>query len=94
MSNYQALIQQRKELDARIEQARREEIAGAVTQIKELVRQFDLQPSDIFSTRTRGRTTSKVPPKYRDPVSGKTWTGRGRAPKWIDGRDRNLFLIK
>lgn len=35
----------------------------------------------------------KVEPKYIDPVSGKTWTGRGKAPKWIDGQDRTPFLI-
>ena len=25
----------------------------------------------------------KVAPKYRDPKSGQTWTGRGRKPKWV-----------
>jgi DNA-binding protein H-NS len=24
-----------------------------------------------------------VAPKYRDPASGKTWTGRGLKPKWV-----------
>lgn len=38
-------------------------------------------------------TSNKVAPKYIDPVSGNTWTGRGKAPKWIDGKDRALFLI-
>ena len=33
-------------------------------------------------------------PKYRDPVSGKTWTGRGKPPNWIVGvSDRSAFLI-
>ena len=38
-------------------------------------------------------TGNKVAPKYIDPVSGNTWTGRGKAPKWIDGKDRAPFLI-
>ncbi|TXC62157.1 H-NS histone family protein [Piscinibacter aquaticus] len=25
----------------------------------------------------------KVKPKYRDPQSGHTWTGRGLQPRWI-----------
>ena len=34
------------------------------------------------------------PAKYRDPKSGATWSGRGRAPAWIAGvMDRNKFLI-
>jgi len=32
----------------------------------------------------KGRRQNKVAPKYRDPDSGKTWTGRGRKPKWVE----------
>ena len=33
-------------------------------------------------------------PKYRDPSTGKTWTGRGKPPNWIVGvSDRTAFLI-
>jgi DNA-binding protein H-NS len=35
-----------------------------------------------------------VLPKYRDPRSGKTWNGRGRSPRWIQGENRTSFLIK
>jgi DNA-binding protein H-NS len=43
---------------------------------------------------TSGATSgSKVAPKYRDPVSGATWTGRGRSPTWLAGRNKNDFLI-
>lgn len=34
------------------------------------------------------------PPKYQDPKSGATWSGRGRTPAWLAGaKDRNKFLI-
>ncbi|MBW0446006.1 H-NS histone family protein [Paraburkholderia phenoliruptrix] len=34
------------------------------------------------------------PALYRDPNSGATWSGRGRAPAWIAGaKDRSRFLI-
>ncbi|MEZ2352209.1 H-NS family nucleoid-associated regulatory protein [Caballeronia sp. RCC_10] len=33
-------------------------------------------------------------PKYRDPVSGATWSGRGKAPAWLAGaKDRATYLI-
>jgi hypothetical protein len=37
-------------------------------------------------------------PKYRDPASGKTWTGKGKAPGWINeglarGQSKDDFLI-
>jgi DNA-binding protein H-NS len=40
----------------------------------------------------RSRTPSQ--PKYRDPATGATWSGRGRAPGWIQGKKRERFLIK
>ncbi|WP_207003341.1 H-NS histone family protein [Trinickia mobilis] len=36
----------------------------------------------------------KLPPKYRDPKSGATWSGRGPAPAWLaSAKDRSKFLI-
>jgi DNA-binding protein H-NS len=32
-------------------------------------------------------------PKYQDPKSGKTWTGRGRHPLWLKG-DPSQYLIR
>lgn len=38
-------------------------------------------------------------PKYADPATGQTWTGRGPAPNWLRtyeeaGRDRASFLVQ
>ncbi len=39
-------------------------------------------------------TKSKLPPKYRDPKTGATWSGHARPPQWIAGvKDRSRFLI-
>ncbi|MEM5368958.1 H-NS family nucleoid-associated regulatory protein [Paraburkholderia azotifigens] len=36
----------------------------------------------------------KLPPKYRDPKTGATWSGRARPPQWIaNAKDRSKFLI-
>ena len=47
--------------------------------------------------RGKGKGTgTKAAPKYRDPISGSTWTGRGVAPAWIKDvakEDRGQFLI-
>ncbi|WP_282892473.1 H-NS family nucleoid-associated regulatory protein, partial [Xanthobacter autotrophicus] len=36
----------------------------------------------------------QVSAKYLDPNSGATWTGRGKPPAWIAGKDRDQFLIE
>lgn len=33
--------------------------------------------------RSSGRSRGSVAPKYRDPASGATWTGRGKQPRWV-----------
>jgi len=37
------------------------------------------------SSKSKGKSkgASDVMPLYKDPVSGITWSGRGRSPKWV-----------
>lgn len=92
---YKELLQQREDLEKAIAQARQNEIAAAVSKVRAMVAEFGLTAQDVFPARgaKAGKATGKVAPKYRDPATGQTWTGRGKAPKWIDGKDRNKFLI-
>ena len=47
----------------------------------------------LLNYKTINQTNKKVPAKYRNPVTGETWTGRGKAPLWIVGKERETFLI-
>ncbi|THJ46770.1 H-NS histone family protein [Burkholderia sp. LS-044] len=47
---------------------------------------------EIYSVR-RKSSRRRPEPKYRDPETGATWSGRGRPPAWIDGKDRVPFEI-
>lgn len=39
-------------------------------------------------------TKGKLPPKYRDPKTGATWSGHARPPAWIKNvKDRSKFLL-
>lgn len=72
------------ELQKKADEARRTELASAVAQIKSLMKQFnltlkDLKLKDGKISRAPGKA---VAAKYRDPLSGETWTGRGRSPAW------------
>ena len=41
-----------------------------------------------------GKTKGALPPKYLDPKSGMTWSGRGRVPAWMaNAKDRSKYLI-
>ncbi|SEJ75943.1 H-NS family nucleoid-associated regulatory protein [Paraburkholderia diazotrophica] len=42
----------------------------------------------------KATATGKLPPKYRDPKTGATWSGHARPPRWIaSAKDRTRFLI-
>ena len=73
------------------------------------MRDYQISPDEIIAAfnsksgrpqKTRGNPTRKpVEPKYRNPETGDTWTGRGKAPRWIteaeaSGTDRSHFLIE
>jgi DNA-binding protein H-NS len=40
------------------------------------------------------KVTQSVDPKYRDPKTGATWSGRGRAPQWVEAilEERKLSI--
>jgi DNA-binding protein H-NS len=94
MSSYKELLAQREQLDKQIKEAVLREKADGVAKAKLIIEQYGLSASDLFSRKAGARSPSgKVAPKYRNPTSGETWTGRGKAPKWIESRDRTSFLI-
>ncbi|WP_238446949.1 H-NS histone family protein [Azohydromonas australica] len=88
MANIQDLLKQREELERQIKQLQENSRAEAVNTIKELMAQNNLTIEDLSSSSRSGKKesggkTGTVAPKYRDPASGKTWTGRGLKPKWV-----------
>lgn len=105
MSTYKQLLAQKEALEAELMELRSLEITDVIQQIRSLMAEYDLSIEDIRPKRGRGRpprgshnnrknttTKSTPPPKYRDPKSGKTWSGRGRAPSWL-GTNPKKYLI-
>lgn len=94
MSKLAELLEQRAKLDEQIAEVRARERDDAIQRARFLAAEFGLLPADIFG-RGSGRSSpaKKVAPKYRDPETGQTWSGRGREPKWIAGKDRSLYAL-
>ena len=78
-------------LDAQITYARKAESAEALKKIHELVGQFGFTVQQLFPIGSSDK--KKREPKYRDAESGATWTGIGKPPSWIAGKNRDRFLI-
>lgn len=95
MKTYKEIQAEIKELQAKAEKARQAELAHAIAEIKAKIQEYEITEEDLFSSGKRARkgAAATVAPKYRNPQTGETWTGRGKPPKWIAGKDRAEYLI-
>lgn len=97
MSTYKELLKQREQLEQQIKDARSKELSDAVEKVRALVSEFSMTAEDVFPPargKRPGTPGNKVAPKYKNPETGDTWTGRGKAPKWIASvDDREKFAI-
>lgn len=83
-------------LQNQVAEIKKAETADAISKCRAIINEFELTAADLFSEgrgKVAVRKTGKVAPKYRDPATGVTWTGRGLAPKWMAGKNKEDFLI-
>lgn len=88
----EALCAQRAELDGKIQGIRNEKRSIDLQTVKKLVQEHNFNVGEVFNRR-HGNSAKKVAPKYRDPATGKTWTGRGKTPRWLVGKSLEEFAI-
>jgi len=101
MATYKQLLAEKEALEAKLNEARDTEVAEVIEKIRTLMTDYELTVDDIAPKRRRGRpagssapkSATVLPPKYMDPKTGKTWSGRGRAPAWL-GKRPERFLIE
>lgn len=74
--------------------AREAEISAAKSQIREIMQTYSLTIADLTGASKGAKLRKTVEAKYRDPSTGHEWTGRGRVPKWLDGKNKEDYLIK
>ncbi|MFJ1214926.1 H-NS histone family protein [Burkholderia pyrrocinia] len=96
MATYKELKAKMDALAEQTEAARIAEFQAVVEDIRAKVAEYGITEKDIFGRQRGGRTAKAVvEAKYRDPKTGATWSGRGRAPAWIkDAKNRDRFLIQ
>lgn len=91
MPKLQDLLAKKAELEKQIDETRRQEKADAVARVRALMAEHGLTAADLSGrgassgkSGAKGQTPGrKVAPKYRDPSTGDTWSGRGLQPKWL-----------
>jgi DNA-binding protein H-NS len=79
-TSYAELLKQYEELSKQIAIVREEELVEA---------EFKF----AGGAKKAGSVKTAIAPKFRCPDSGATWSGRGKTPSWLAGKDKALFLI-
>jgi len=96
MTTYKQLQAQIEQLKQQAEEARKNELTSAINQIKALMAEYGITASDLglSGKKKNVRTRPALAAKYRNPATGETWSGRGKAPKWMNLKSKEQFLIK
>lgn len=81
MDELEQLQNQIRELQHKAEQLAAQKKAAAIAEVKALIHTHGLTARDIGFGSGEGKKII-VPVKYR--IGDQTWTGRGRAPKFIE----------
>ncbi|RQU83925.1 H-NS family nucleoid-associated regulatory protein [Burkholderia cenocepacia] len=95
MATYLELKAQADALAQQAEEARLAEVKNIITKMREQIAEYGITADQLFGRRRVSAASARapLPPKYRDPKTGATWSGRGKAPGWIAGKKRERFLI-
>jgi DNA-binding protein H-NS len=98
MATYKELKAQAEALLQQAEAARRAEIAAVVAEIQTKMKEYGITLADLKGGAKKAKARAAVAAKYRNPASGESWSGRGRAPRWLadevaKGRSKAEFLI-
>jgi DNA-binding protein H-NS len=102
--SYQSVLDKISALQKKASSLRDNEKKRVVVEMRKLVELYDVQPAELFSNAKpapdadapapRKRAKRVLFPKYRDPVTGKTWNGHGKRPLWLVGvDDKEAYLI-
>jgi DNA-binding protein H-NS len=88
MATYQEIKVKISKLEEQARALLQKESVTVVAKIRGLMSEYGLTVQDLgLGITNMGKKMSAMknplPPKYQDPVSGKTWSGKGKAPGWI-----------
>jgi DNA-binding protein H-NS len=94
MATYKQLTAQLEKLHKEVALAREKEIEQTIAEIKQTIADYGITAEELgFSSKRTAAKKTPLPAKYRNPKTGETWSGRGRAPAWLAGKNRERYLI-
>jgi DNA-binding protein H-NS len=113
MKSYQKILGEIQRLQRMADKRRRKEVGTVIAEIRHKMADYGIKLEELGKAlrkragasggkkakAVKTRKKRRVAPKYRDPQTGATWSGRGLTPKWLaekekSGSKREQFLIE
>jgi DNA-binding protein H-NS len=89
-----------KEIQAKIEDLQRQaaaqrqsEMSAAVQRIREMMQEYGISANDLLASSKKGASKKSGTVQFRNAETGDTWSGRGRMPNWLSGKDKEQFRV-
>jgi len=89
-----------KEIQAKIEDLQRQaaaqrqsEMSTALERIREMMREYGISVNDLVASSKKGGSKKSSVVQFRNAETGDTWSGRGRMPNWLAGKDKEQFRV-
>jgi DNA-binding protein H-NS len=89
-----------KEIQAKIEDLQRQaaaqrqsEMSAAIQRIKEMMQEYGISANDLHTSSKKGYAKKSGTVQFRNAETGDTWSGRGRMPNWLSGKDKEQFRV-
>ena len=85
MVTLQELLAQKAAIEKQIVETQRQERADAIARVRALMAEYGLSAAEIAGKAPAPRKPEgrRIAPKYRNPETGETWSGRGLQPRWL-----------
>jgi len=111
MKSYQKILGEIQRLQRMAGKRRRKEVGAVIAEIRRKMADYGITLEELGKAlrkravasgkkgkAARAKKKRRVAPKYRDPQTGATWSGRGLTPKWLAAKEkagakRDAFLI-
>ncbi|KVE39975.1 H-NS histone family protein [Burkholderia sp. TSV86] len=91
----QELQAQLRDTNIRLAEAKNDEKRAALAAFKEQVELYNITQDEVMRALgyLKPERKRRAEAKYYDPSSGRSWSGRGPRPKWLEGKELDDYLI-
>lgn len=90
LDQYNEVVRQIQVLQAQADDLRAAAMKRAAAMVQHLMDQSGLTLADLDAKPKQKRN---ITIRYRGPEPGQEWSGQGREPKWMKGKNRDDFRV-